>query len=86
MEMFKKVPFSFENENYEIRVYYDDSVISVIAFKDNYPANGLRHQIKLGKKQSPTEFLNQPVIGELIEITKTDIIEKRWARLKSMPT
>jgi hypothetical protein len=86
MELHSKIPFSFEDEDYEIRVYYDDSLISVIAFKDNRPINGFRHQIKLAKRESPVGFLNRPVIGELVEMAKTDITERRWARLKGIST
>ena len=81
MNLFKKLPFSFEDEDYEVRIYFDDTLITVISFKNNYPANGLRHQIKLSKKQSAEELLNSEVIGEMVEITKGDIIERRWSRL-----
>jgi hypothetical protein len=47
MRLFKKIPITFEGKDYEIRVLYEDTTISVIAFLNNYPANGYRHQILL---------------------------------------
>jgi len=81
MIFYKKVPFSFEEKNYEIRVFYDDKTINIVAFRNNYPANGFRHQIKISKNLSVEEIVNQKVINELIEISKKDIFEKRWERL-----
>lgn len=81
MIFYKKVPFSFEEKNYEIRVFYDDKTINIVAFRNNYPANGFRHQIKISKSIAIEEILKQKVIDELIEICKKDISEKRWERL-----
>jgi len=81
MIFYKKVPFSFEEKNYEIRVFYDDRNINIVAFRNNYPANGFRHQIKISKNLSVIGIVNQKVINELIEIGKKDISEKRWERL-----
>lgn len=85
MDLFKKIPFSFEDESYEARIYYDDSLISVLVFRNNYPANGFRHQLKLTQKQSADEFLNHEVINELVDMAREDITEKRWARLRNKP-
>jgi len=84
MTFYKKVPFSFEEKNYEIRVFYDDKTINIVAFRNNYPANGLRHQIKIPKSIPIEEILKQKVIDELIEICKKDISEKRWERLTAI--
>jgi hypothetical protein len=81
MILFKKIPFSFEEKEYEIRVYYNDKLINVVAFCNNYPANGFRHQIKVSKKLSVNEMLEKDVINELVEISKKDILERRWERL-----
>lgn len=81
MIFYKKVSFSFEEKNYEIKVFYDDKTIDIVAFRNNYPANGFRHQIKISKNLSVKEIVNQKVINELIEICKKDISEKRWERL-----
>ena len=84
MILYKKVSFSFEEKNYEIRVFYDDKTINIVAFRNNYPANGLRHQIKISKSIPIEEILKQKVIDELIEICKKDISEKRWERLTAI--
>ena len=84
MILYKKVPFSFEEKNYEIRVFYDDKTINIAAFRNNYPANGFRHQIKISKSITIEEILKQKVIDELIEICKKDISEKRWERLTAI--
>lgn len=84
MIFYKKVPFSFEEKNYEIKVFYDDKTIDIVAFRNNYPANGFRHQIKISKNLSVEEIVNQKVIDELIEVCKKDISEKRWERLTTI--
>lgn len=80
MKLFKKIPISIEEKDYEIRVLYDDTAINVVAFLDNHPANGYRHQIKLPNKCNVLEVLEQNIAGKLIEMTKNDIIEKRWEK------
>ena len=81
MILFTKIPFTFAEKDYEIRVYYNDILINFVVFHNNYPANGLRHQIKISKKLSVKELLQQDVIDEFVEIAKNDIFEKRWERL-----
>lgn len=80
MKLFKKISISIEEKDYEIRVLYNDTVINVVAFLDNHPANGYRHQIKLPNKCNVLEVLEQNIAGKLIEMTKNDIIEKRWEK------
>lgn len=80
MKLFKKIPISIEEKDYEIRVLYDDTIINVVAFLDNHPANGYKHQIKLPNKCNVLEVLEQNIAGKLIEMTKNDIIEKRWEK------
>ena len=81
MTFYRKVPFSFEEKIYEIRVFYDDKNINIVAFRNNYPANGFRHQVKISKTVAVEQILKHKVINELIEICKKDISEKRWERL-----
>jgi hypothetical protein len=83
MTFFKKVLF-FEEKNYEIRVFRDDKTINIVTFRNNYPINGFRHQIKISKSIAIEEILKQKVIDELIEICKKDISEKRWERLTAI--
>ena len=81
MILFKKIPFSFEENSFEVRVYYDDKKINLLVFRDNYPVNGFRHKINIPKKNSPESFLNNSVIEELVQVAKQDVREKRWERL-----
>ena len=81
MLLYKKVPYSFAEKDFKIKVFYDDNAINIVAFKNHYPANGFRHQIKISKNLVMKELLQNKVIDELIEICKKDISEKRWDRL-----
>ena len=81
MILFKKIPFTFQEKEYEIRIYYNDILINVVVFHNNYPATGFRHQVEIPKKETMKELLEQDVIDELGEIAKSDIFEKRWERL-----
>ncbi len=81
MILLKNIPFTFEEKNYEIKVLYNDTLINVVAFHNNYPANGFRHHIKVPGDFSVQEIVQQDVINELVEIAKTDICERRWERL-----
>jgi len=81
MLLYKKVPYSFAESDYEIKVFYDNNTINIVAFKNHYPVNGFRHQIKISKNLVIKEILQQKVIDEFIEICKRDISEKRWERL-----
>jgi len=81
MPLYKKVPFSFAEKDYEIKVFYDNNTINIVAFQNHYPANGFRHQIKFSKNLVMKELLQSKVIDEFIEICKKDISEKRWEKL-----
>ena len=50
MELFNSIPFAFEEENYDIRIFYDDVTINVVAFLNGYRANGYRYQEKNSKR------------------------------------
>ena len=81
MILLRKIPFSYEEKNYEIRILYDDTLINVVAFYNNHPVNGFRHQIKFSKKSPVEKLLDHEVINELIDMSKNDICENRWERL-----
>ena len=81
MYLFKKIPFSFEEKNYDIKVFYSDTLITVVAFQTNYPANSFRHQITVSKKTPVRKLLENDVVDEIIEVSKRDIVEKRSERL-----
>ena len=84
MIQFKKIPMAFEGKEYEIRVLYDDTTINVVAFLDNYPANGYRYQIKLPKRCDVKGMLEKHSLKELVEKSKNDIVEKRWEKLSKI--
>ncbi|MFC2166494.1 hypothetical protein ACFLQZ_00850 [Acidobacteriota bacterium] len=81
MLLFKKHEMPFEGKNYEIRVYYDDRIINVVTFLNNYPASGFRHQIKIPPKRNAKDLLDKAPVQELVEIAKNDVTSKRWQRL-----
>ena len=81
MILFRSIPFSFEDKDYEIRVFYNDTLINILVFHNNFPVNGFRHHIKISKKLSVKKLLKLNVIDEIIEIARKDIVEKRWERL-----
>jgi hypothetical protein len=78
MLLFKKVPMTFEGKEYEIRVLYDENTINVVAFLNNHPVNGFRHQMKLPKKCNVMGVLERDAANQLVEISKNDIKQKRW--------
>ena len=65
MILHTKYPVTCEDKNYEIRVLHENNIINVVAFLNNYPANGFRHQIKV-----PERF-------DIKTILKTDIIKEK---------
>ena len=80
MILFKSIPFTFEEKDYVIKVFYSDTLINILVFRNNYPVNGFRHQIKISKDLSVKELLRRNVIDEIIEVARKDIFEKRWER------
>jgi hypothetical protein len=80
MTLFKKIPISFEEKQYEIRVLYDETTVNVVAFLQNHPANGFRHQVKMPKHVDIKGILEMNAAEDLIELCKNDILEKRWEK------
>ena len=80
MKLFKKIPMIFEDKNYEIRILYDETTINVVAFHNNYPANGYRHQIIIPKKCNIRKLLEKHPVNELVEISKSDISQNIASR------
>ena len=81
MQLMKRIPFILEEKKYEIRILYGNNTINVVAFCNNYPANGFRRQIKLSKNVNSEKLLNTDILKEIVDITKNDIIKKRWEKL-----
>jgi hypothetical protein len=84
MRLLRKEAITFEEKTYEIRVYYSDTIINVVTFLNNYPANGFRHQIHLPKKCNIQAVLREVMLDELIDTSKKDIMEKRWEKLSKI--
>ena len=81
MTFYKKIPFSFNDKAYEIRILHDDKLINMVAFYQNYPANGFRYQIHVPKYAQMDRILDSDVIQEFVELCKNDIVQNRWQRL-----
>ena len=81
MELFDSIPYTVENKDFEIRIFYDDATINVVAFLNGYPANGYRYQIKIPKRCDAKKVLENSPILELVEKCKNDIKEKKWEKL-----
>ena len=86
MELFNKISYRCEDEDYEIRILYDGSLINVVAFRDNHPVNGFRYMVKLPKKLDALTILQKNPLGELVETAKRDIREKRWEAINEYGT
>ena len=78
MELFETIPFNFEKDSYDIRIYYDDETINVLAFYKNRPANGYRYQIKIPKGYDVKNILEKFPVTNLVENCMSDIKEKSW--------
>jgi hypothetical protein len=85
MTLFKKIPFTIDRKEYEVRILYDPGLINIAVFINNRPATGFRHHIQIPKSLDVKEVLEKKlafeVIKELIQIAKEDIAQQRWERL-----
>ena len=81
MQLHKKVSLVHQNKDYEVRILYEDNMINAVAFFENRPANGYRHRILLPKNCSVKKMLATEIVDELIELSKSDILEKRGDKL-----
>lgn len=84
MKLFKKIPIRLEAKEYELRVLYDNTTINVVAFQNNHPANGYRHQVQLPKNCNVNGLLKKYPVNELVEVSKADLTEKRWEKLSRL--
>jgi hypothetical protein len=80
MDLLHKIPMTWNGQTYEIRVLYEERKINVVAFQNNHPANGFRYQILLPKNCDVHGILGHDIWGELIEVSKDDIVERRWEK------
>lgn len=84
MILFEKIPVSFEEKQYEIRVLYDDTTINALTFLNNHPANGFRHQVKMSKLVDVKRVLDAGVAKDLVELCRQDIFKHRWEQWSEM--
>jgi hypothetical protein len=80
MELFQSKQLSFEGQDYEIRVLYEEGLINVAAFRDKHPASGYRYQIKLPKRCDVLGCLERNIMDPLVEMCEKDILERRWEK------
>ncbi|MFC1490919.1 hypothetical protein ACFL6K_06885 [Candidatus Latescibacterota bacterium] len=78
MKLLKTIPFDFENKKFEIRILFGDNTLNIAAFRNNYPANGFRRQIKLTKNSTPEKALESKMVTDIIDWAKNDLFENRW--------
>ena len=78
MELYKNIPWDHDDRAYEIRIYYEDNIINILAFFNNRPANCFRYQIHLSKKVDIKMFLKIEKFDHIIENVKEDIKKERW--------
>jgi len=83
MELLRKIPFSCEDEPYEIRVLTDCKIINIVAFHRNRPANGFRYHVQIPKNIQPGEVLEAGPLKEMIELSKNDIFTGRWEKMRT---
>ena len=80
MELYKKIPWKHEEKKYEIMIMFEESMINVVTFLNNYPVNGFRYQVLLPKNINVQNLLKTENFTNLIENAKEDIKENRWEK------
>jgi hypothetical protein len=84
MKLFTSIPYTFEEKDFEIRIYYKESIINVTTFQSDYPSNGYRFQVKLPKKCDAEKVLERYPVPELVEMCKDTIQRKKWQSLSEV--
>jgi len=84
MQLFKKIPFRYNENNYDICIYFEGNLINISTFKSNYPANGYRYQVQLPKNVKIENLLDEKNFTNLIDMARTDIIENRWEKFTKL--
>ena len=81
MKLYKTIPVKGKEQEYEIRIFHEPGLINVVAFCNNYPANGYRHQIRLPKGCDVLGALESDIADELVATAAQDIAEARWDKI-----
>ena len=84
MKSFKNIPFTHEGKEYEIRIFHDDSKVTVIAFSNHYPANGYRYQVQFSKNIKIEQYLEAHNLENLIDFAKKDILNNSWDKFSKV--
>jgi hypothetical protein len=84
MEELQRIPFMFEDNQYEVRVMHGNNLIHVLVFGKNYPATNFRYQLLLPKKTPPEIILGTDILEEMIASAKQDIFENRMEKVKAI--
>jgi hypothetical protein len=84
MDLYKKIPFEHDEKSYEIRIHYQENLINIGAFLNNYPANGFRYQIQIPKQVEIKKILDEKHLKIFIDRTKKDIEENLWNDFSSL--
>lgn len=83
MKLYKKVSWNHDGKKYEIRIMFENNMINIVTFLNNYPANGFRYQIILPKNTAIQNILRTENFTNFIENAKEDIKEDRWGNFLS---
>lgn len=91
MKLNHTIPFEFEEESYEIRIYSEGWKFNIRAYLDSRPANGYSYNADLPTAFNIEQILNIDVIQELVKLAKKDVENKTWEKyvnhyLKKMKT
>ena len=81
MELYDSKSYTFEEKDYEIRIYFDDVTINVVPFLNDYPANGYRYQVKIPNGCDVRKVLETSPVPELVETCQNDIKNGQWDSL-----
>jgi len=77
MKLLKTIPVSAGKKKYEIRILFENNTIHILAFHENRPANGFRHQLKIRKTTDPETILDSDEVRHLVDLTKDEVIVKK---------
>jgi hypothetical protein len=81
MKLYKTIPFGDKEQEYEIRILHEPGLINVVAFRDNYPANGYRHQIRLPNGCDVLGALESNIADDLVVAARQELSEARWDKI-----
>jgi len=84
MQLFKKTAFEYDGKNYEVCIYFEDNLINILTFQNNYPANGFRYQVQIPQNAKIEKILVEENFSSFIDLAKNDIIENRWQKFTNL--